>query len=337
METPSPLLEALTREGVLLGVTVRYWRATKKLNAEDLGLDPEKVTQRLISLGHKKLLPKEALESLALIESRAHALVEAGTFPFLKGLARYLPNAKLPEVLARLRALETEFQTATRRFLEHYAETRDQALAEWTKAAEQLVPEPARLVAAIAAAFPEPARMQRSFEFSLQLYQVKAPEGLDLELVQAGQQEEILRARQQAATEAALQIHRQAETFVGDCVASLRQQTAQLCEEMLESMRTGKSGVHQKTLNRLTRFVEQFKQLNFAGDTQMEAELERVRQEFLQRTAEQYRDDAFARERLAEGLRNLAATAQGLAQQEDRELVERFGVMGQRRFHLQAA
>jgi nucleoside-diphosphate-sugar epimerase len=41
-------------------------------------------------------------------------------------------------------------------------------------------------------------------------------------------------------------------------VASLRQQTAQLCEEMLESMRTGKTGVHQKTLNRLTRFIEEF-------------------------------------------------------------------------------
>jgi hypothetical protein len=34
------LLEALTREGVLINVSVRYWRATKKLNAEDLGLDP---------------------------------------------------------------------------------------------------------------------------------------------------------------------------------------------------------------------------------------------------------------------------------------------------------
>lgn len=64
------LLEVLTREGVLINVSVRYWRATKKLNAEDLGLDPERVTERLISLGHKNLLPKEALEAFALVESR---------------------------------------------------------------------------------------------------------------------------------------------------------------------------------------------------------------------------------------------------------------------------
>jgi len=46
------LLDALTREGVLITVSVRYWRATKKLTAEDLGLDPESVESRLISLGH---------------------------------------------------------------------------------------------------------------------------------------------------------------------------------------------------------------------------------------------------------------------------------------------
>ena len=92
------LLDALTREGVLINVSVRYWRATKKLNPEDLGLDPDNVTERLISLGHKKLLPREALERFALVESRAHSLIEASTFPFLNGLGHFLPNAKLEEV-----------------------------------------------------------------------------------------------------------------------------------------------------------------------------------------------------------------------------------------------
>ena len=71
---------------------------------------------------------------------------------------------------------------------------------------------------------------------------------------------------------------------------------------MLESMRTGKTGVHQKTLNRLVRFIDEFKQLNFVGDQQMEAQLERVRQEFLPRSAEDYRDDEAARARLQQGL-----------------------------------
>ncbi len=330
------LLDALTREGVLITVSVRYWRATRKLNPEDLGLDPENVTERLISLGHKKLLPREALEPFALIESRAHSLIEASTFPFLNGLGHFLPNTKLDHVSLRLRNLETEFGRAQQTFLSKYAELREQAAKEWCEAAKRLVADPERLVATIEASFPNPAMMEKSFAFEVQLFQVRAPEGLELAMVSQGEQEHIINARQKAASEASAQIRMGAEKFVADCVASLRNQTAELCEEMLESIQTGKTGVHQRTLNRLIRFVDEFKQLNFAGDAEMEAQLQRVRQELLLRSAEEYRDDNAARARLQQGLQGLAKTARELAQQDNRELVERFGQMGQRRFHLAA-
>ena len=35
------LLDVLTREGVIVAVNVRYWRARKKLDAQDVGLDPD--------------------------------------------------------------------------------------------------------------------------------------------------------------------------------------------------------------------------------------------------------------------------------------------------------
>ena len=330
------ILDVLTREGVLINVSVRYWRATKKLNAEDLGLDPDKVTDRLISLGHKKLLPKEALEAFALVESRAHALVEASTFPFLKGLSRFLPNAKLSEVLDKINGLAGDFALAKSDFLSRYAEMREKASAEWLEAARKLVADPERMVAAIEGSFPHPAQMERFFEFSTQLFQIRLPEKLELQLTDAVQQQEIIRVREQLARDAGAYIHHEVETFVSDCVASLRQQTAQLCGEMLESMQTGKTGVHQKTLNRLVKFIDEFKQLNFAGDRQMETELERVRQAFLNRTAEEYRDSEFASAQLKQGLQSLADTARQLARQDAREVVERFGQMGQRRMHLAA-
>jgi hypothetical protein len=330
------LLDALTREGVLISVSVRYWRATRKLNAEDLGLNPDNVTERLISLGHKKLLPREALERFALVEGRAHSLVESSTFPFLNGLGHFLPNTKLEEVTGKLRELEAQFSQAQQAFLDQYADLRQQASAEWYEAARRLVSEPERLVATIEASFPNVSQMQRAFGFEVHLFQLRAPERLDLALVSQGEQEKVIAARQQAATEAADQIQRGVENFVADCVASLRQQTAQLCEEMLDSMRTGKTGVHQKTLNRLVRFIDEFKQLNFVGDSQMEAQLERVRQEFLLRSAEDYRDDSAAKARLEQGLTALAQTARDLAQQDSRELVERFGQLGCRRLNLAA-
>ena len=336
MNNDNPLLDVLTRQGVLINVSVRYWRATKKLNPEDLGLNPDNVTEHLISLGHKKLLPKEALERFALVESRAHSLIESGTFPFLNGLGHFLPNTKLEAVTRKLKELETEFGNAQQAFLDQYAQLRLKASAEWREAAQRLVTDPDRLVAAIEASFPEPASMQRAFGFETQLFQVRAPEGLELALVTQANQEQVIAARQRAADEASAQIHRGAENFVADCVASLRQQTAELCQEMLESMRTGKTGVHQKTLNRLVRFIEEFKQLNFVGDEQMETALERVRQEFLNRSAEEYRDNTLAQGQLQDGLRALADKARQLAQQDVTELVQRFGSLGVRRFNLAA-
>ena len=328
------LLDILTREGVLINVSVRYWRATKKLKAEDLGLNPDNVTDRLISLGHKKLLPKESLKPFALIEGRAHALIDENTFPFLQGLSHFLPNSKLEEVTEKLNDLEREFHEVSRNFLNGYVILRLQAIEEWRQAANRLVSNPEELVTTIERSFPYSGKMERFFRFSTQLFQIRVPEEIHLQAISLADQMEIVRAREEAARNAASRISHDVEVFVSDCVATLRQQTAQLCEEMLESIRSSKTGIHQKTLNRLVRFIDQFKDLNFAGDREMEEHLERVRQELLVRSAEDYRDDDQARERLQQGLRGLADTARELAQQNNTEIVERFGKMGQRKFHM---
>lgn len=333
----NPLLQTLTREGVLLTVSVRYWRAHKQLKAEDLGLQPDQVSARLISLGHKRLLPKEATAALALIESRAHALVEANSFPFLNGLAHFLPNGKLGEVTDKLKGLETEFWAAKQQFIAQYGQLREAALVEWRRMAEQLSSDPARVVATIEAAFPPVPALERKFGFDRQLFQIAVPERLGLDLLHLGDQQHLLQARQRAAREAAAQIREQTQVFIADCVASLRSQTATLCEEMLQSIRTGESGVHQKTLNRLIRFIEQFKQMNFVGDVAMEQQLETVRRELLTRTAEEYRQGgASARASLESGLMRLADTARELARQDTTELVQRFGELGRRKFQLAA-
>jgi len=330
------LLDILTREGVLITVSVRYWRGTKKLNAEDVGLNPDSVSDRLISLGHKRLLPKEATAALALIEGRAHAFIESNTFPFLNGLAHFVPNGKLAEVSAKLKKMEEEFWAAKAQFLEHYASLREGAVNEWREMAKKLVSDPQPLLATIEASFPPAQKLERSFGFETHLFQVSAPERLGVDLVALADQEHIIAAREQAAREAAAKIRSETDAFVADCVASLREQTARLCEEMLASINSSETGVHQKTLNRLVRFIDQFKQMNFANDTVMEAELQKTRQELLSKSAQEYRDDAVARTRLTQGLSRLAAHARQLAEQDATELVQRFGEMGRRKFQLAA-
>ncbi len=331
------LLRVLTREGVLINVSIRYWRAAKRLRPEDLGLDPDRVSERLVSLGHKRLLPKEATAQLALAENRAHALIEASTFPFLGGIGHFLPNPKLEEVQLRLNALREQFDQAGRAFLDHYGQHRETAIEEWRRMATQLTDDPERLVAAIGQSFPHPQKVAEKFAFEVHLFQVAIPSELGAELVAFADQREVMQAREQAARQASREIQLGAERFVQECVTTLREQTAQLCAEMLDSIQNGKTeGVHQRTLNRLSRFIDQFKQMNFVNDREMEERLDQVRRELLSTSAEDYRNSPVATRNLEEGLGQLRDQARELAQQDTRELVESFGQMGRRKLQMAA-
>ncbi len=338
MNTSQDLLSILTREGVLINASVRYPRFHKKLSPADLGLSPDQVSERLMSLGHKRLLPKEALASLALVESRTHALIEKNTFPFLGGIGHFLPNAKLVEVQEGLNEQSHNFRESRDRFLDDYRELRSRALDEWRDATRQIAKtyeEGERLFSQIQCSFPHREQLERRFSFDVHLFQIAVPESLGMELVSFAEQQEVRLARHEAAASAARQIRDGVEGFVGECVVELRHQTAQLCDEMLASMRSGKTdGVHQKTLNRLVKFIDDFKQLNFAGDKEMEQQLDRVRSELLGRNAEDYRNSLTATRSLEAGLSQLRDQARELASQDARALVERFGQMGRRKLQL---
>jgi hypothetical protein len=64
--------------------------------------------------------------------------------------------------------------------------------------------------------------------------------------------------------------------------------------------------------------------------------LEGVKRQLLTKTAEQYRDSSTSRNRLKQGLSQLASQARELAKQDASELVQRFGELGHRRFALAA-
>jgi hypothetical protein len=315
---------------------VRYPRFTKRLQPQDLGLEDNDVNERLISLGHKKLLPKDALAGLGLIESRTHALVERSSFSFLGGIARFLPNAKLGEVQQGLDELEKDFAKARAKFLDDYAVHRSAAMVEWERTAKNLPGNPAQLLGTIRGAFPDAVELTAKFGFDIHLFQVRVPERVSAQIVRFTDQQKIIEARNKAASDATQRIHEGVENFVRDAVATLREQTANLCSEMLSSMDDGKLGVHQKTLNRLVKFIDDFKQLNFAGDGEMDALLEKARTELLSESAEDYRDDATARLRLQQGIRQLGDSALNLAKQDSAEIVSSFGQLGVRKFQLAA-
>jgi hypothetical protein len=84
-------------------------------------------------------------------------------------------------------------------------------------------------------------------------------------------------------------------------------------------------------LNRLGSFIESFRSLNFAGDQQLEATLEKFRRDLLTRSAEDYRNDGTAMASLTDGLNRLRENAVQLARSDTSAILSRFGQMGVRK------
>jgi hypothetical protein len=329
--TSTPLLDAVCQRGVLVCTSIRYWRGCKKLKAEDLGLDPAKVDDRLIALGHKRLIPRESLAALALIESRAHATVESSSFPFLGGIGRFVPNPRLADLTERLDQLRVEFHQATHGFIVGYGPLRDRALAEWRQAAHSLCSHPDILIHTIEQSFPPVGDLSRRFAFETRLFQVAAPESIRLEVVEGVAQIEAAEQRSRIVNDASHRLQQDLDRFVRESVTALREETARLATEVLATIEGSEGGVHQRTLNRLSSFIDSFRSLNFAGDQQLEATLERFRRDLLTRSAEDYRNSSGAMQDLSTGLSRLRETAVQLAHGDAREVISRFGQMGSRR------
>jgi hypothetical protein len=326
----NPLLDAICQRGVLISTSIHFWRGCKRLRPEDLGLDPGAVSKRLIQLGQKRLIPKDALSDFALIESRVHAAVEGSSFPFLGGIARFVPNPRLGEITKNLKAMRGEFDEATERFVYGYPVLREKALAEWRAAAQQMNGSAERLIATIEQSFPPSGDIARRFSFDVQMFQITAPEHIRLEITDGVTEFEASADRRRIADEATQRLQTDLDGFIRESVASLRQETARLASDVLATIDESKNGVHQRTLNRLATFITSFRSLNFAGDQQLEATLDRFRRELLNRSAEEYRNDPGAMASLTDGLNRLRENAVELVRSDTRDVVARFGQMGRR-------
>jgi hypothetical protein len=327
----SALLDGICRKGVLVATSVRYWRGCKRLNPEDLGLDPAHVSERLIQLGHKRLIPRDALQAFALIESRVQATVESSSFPFLGGIARFVPNPRLGELTEKLDKLRDEFREATLDFVAGYTPLRENAMVEWREAARHMNGSAERLLATIEQSFPPAGDIAKRFAFETRLFQIAAPDSIRLEVAEGMAELEVADDRRRIAEEATRRLQADLNGFISESVASMREETARLASEVLATINGSENGVHQRTLNRLATFIDNFRSLNFAGDQQLEATLERFRRDLLQRSAEDYRNDSGAMTSLTDGLSRLRENAVQLARSDPREVISRFGQMGSRR------
>jgi hypothetical protein len=171
---------------------------------------------------------------------------------------------------------------------------RDSALAEWREAARNLNGNAEHLMATIEQSYPSNLEIRKRFAFETRLFQIAAPDGIRLEVAEGIAEIEVADDRRRIAEDASRRLQEDVNAFIRESVASLREETAKLATEVLATIDGSENGVHQRTLNRLGSFIDSFRSLNFAGDQQLEATLEKFRRDLLTRSAEDYRNDGTA-------------------------------------------
>jgi hypothetical protein len=119
-------LDILFDKGTLMDLYIGRWAGIKKMRPHELLLD--QIDEEAFYLGHKKLLPKEAMEKLVTLEGKARTALSKRSIDFPVGGARFVYYKALPEVIALLNELKKEWETAVEDLVQEYPALKEKQL-----------------------------------------------------------------------------------------------------------------------------------------------------------------------------------------------------------------
>ena len=285
------------QDGILVDVDVRCWTGAKMLTPEDLGLE-EKDVAEAYHLGKKMLVPDEVIAAFRKVESQARVLVERNSHPFPFGSARFVPKRKFPEVLAKLKECQTQYNALIQDLVLNYGKYREAMLPIYKEAAETawINQTPSQetfgidrdieaekkafvdqFLARIAAFYPPVESIASKFDLSWSIYNIAVP---SLDTSDGNQVALDETERQAIAEDYQKQVHDKIGSFVEDVVKTMRSETVEICNHIAQSIVSGKV-INSRTIGSLRNFIDRFSGLNFVGDSQIEDALSKLRTEFL--------------------------------------------------------
>jgi hypothetical protein len=286
--------EILFDKGTLMDLYVGKPTFQKKLRSSDMLLEGT-VNEDAFYLGHKKLLPREAMARLVTLEGHARTALAGRSLEFPLSGARFVYFRALPELLVRLRVLQTEWRVAVQELVATYPELKAKQLETLDKQSEDLMQAELQKLTEEQRKVRQPElrdwlEMQRlqhrrlypqvdelpsMFHFSWRMFKVSAMEGL--EEMNSLQQDELVAARD--ALKADLQSW--VKTATADMHKALGEAAAQ-AKNLLEKQ--GK--LNPKNLRPLFEAFETFNAIDFTGSSDWRKQVDSARERFIKRDSD---------------------------------------------------
>lgn len=283
--------DILFSAGTLFHLYIGRWTGNKKLHESDLLL--EGMDHSAVYIGHKKLLPKEAQESLQYIEGQARSYLSSRSMPFPIGAsARYVSYHALREVLAKLREFRTQWDAAVNDLAANYARFMEDQLVRLDRQSQALMDKELAKVAPYAfeakrkelaawmeeqgkknrLLYPNVADLKAKFAFEWRMFKLSPVEGsetfTDVDAATLLQEQD--------------RIKQDLNRWVGEVSVLMHQelgQAAAQAKRILED--NGK--LNPKNLRPLFDAFETFSAVNFAGPSQFQDVINSIRSRYLQR------------------------------------------------------
>ena len=154
------IIDKVWEQGVLVQASMGMWSMEAPLKSKDVGL--KEVKKDLIKLGHKRLISKREKNVFTNIRTKTSQLLDTNGFAFLLRGAHYVPHTILDDVLEELQKLQDTYNEKADKFIDQYAQFREEWFEENTEYVDILRPY-----------YPAPEKIRPKFYFRFFVYKVR--------------------------------------------------------------------------------------------------------------------------------------------------------------------
>ncbi len=239
----------LTPTGIVITLDIGMITGTKRITAEDLGLDPHNIPEE-ITLGTKRILPKPLCTAFRDLMGKAEYQLRKHSLAI--PLGRFVPDKAVDDCLSALAGIREEY-ISHKRFL---IDNLDQIASDWMRDHPEL-----RLRMDL---YPSRSYLEAQLRFNVGVTQFQFPEGLEAKFLGMEAAEEVVKSsdeRQRLLSKLVGDIRANFDGFAEECSRTLLAEAAEIAGRLLDQIREGR--IRPQTASAFRGFMDRFRQLNW--------------------------------------------------------------------------
>lgn len=288
---------ALMEKGIVVNIDIKRWRANSKINPDEVGIDQTnneftKYEEKYMTLGYKKLLPKNVLKEIAKIEGKARKNLKDRSIKTVWGY--FVPHTSFVEWKNANDEVRKDFFDMAEQISVRWKEIVEEVCEDYSKfvtsiysekkSGQELTDEITSLVNNFRSLIIPPEEFKRSFEYETFYSYIPLPAFAKKKLLEA---EKVEAERHLLASEVTMQEQlqhefkekksKQIDEFLKATNKAISESTARILEEVRTAIgKDGEREVSQTIRKKLLKLIENVRTLDLYQEDKTVAALNQL-------------------------------------------------------------